>query len=167
MHKRALLLDWGGTLMRTMPRWMGPGQGWTVEEPVPHVADVLQQLAASWRLCLATNAGESDDDAMRACLDTAGIGHLFCGFYTWGKAQAPKPWAPFWQYALRDLELAPEQVVMVGDDWMADVWGARQVGMYGVWFAPGAREPREEPGVRTMRDFRELPAILRDMGFDS
>jgi putative hydrolase of the HAD superfamily len=56
---------------------------------------------------------------------------------------------------------------MVGDDYMADIWGANQLGIRGVWFNRRTEERREAELVRTMHDFRELPALLADMGFDS
>lgn len=166
---RALLLDWGGTLMRVMPRWMGPQHGWTDEEPMPHAGRVLCALAASWRLALASNASESDEGPIRDALAPMGVGPLLAGVYTWRSAGAPKPWPPFWGHVLRDLGLPAHNVVMIGDDWTGDVWGATQAGMHGIWFDPprngNVREARTAPRVRTMRDFRELPALLAELGF--
>lgn len=168
---KALLLDWGGTLMRVMPRWTGPQHGWTDEEPMPHAGKVLCALAAGWRLALASNASESDEDPIRAALAPMGVGPLLAGVYTWRSAGAPKPWPPFWAYALRDLGLPAHRVVMIGDDWTGDVWGATQAGMAGIWFDPPrpggqTREARTAPRVRTMRDFRELPGLLAELGFE-
>lgn len=169
---RALLLDWGGTLVRVMPRWTGPQCGWTDEKPTPYAGEVLCALSASWRLALASNASESDEDAIRAALVPMGVGPLLAGVYTWRSAGTPKPWPPFWRHALRGLGLPARRVVMIGDDWTGDVWGATQAGMAGIWFDPphGVRperpgEARTAPRVRTMRDFRELPALLADLGF--
>lgn len=172
---RALLLDWGGTLMRVMPRWMGPQHGWTDEEPMPHAGEVLRALSVGWRLALASNASESDEDPIRAALAPMGVGPLLAGVYTWRSAGAPKPWPPFWAHVLRDLGLPARRVVMIGDDWTGDVWGATQAGMYGIWFDPprdahrggGAHEARTAPRVRTMRDFRELPGLLAELGFEA
>ncbi|WP_353118712.1 HAD family hydrolase [Nitratidesulfovibrio sp.] len=168
---KALLLDWGGTLMRVMPRWMGPQHGWTDEEPMPHAGEVLCALAAGWRLALASNASESDEGPIRAALAPMGVGPLLAGVYTWRSAGAPKPWPPFWAYALRDLGLPANRAVMIGDDWTGDVWGATQAGMSGIWFDPPrpggqTREARTTPRVRTMRDFRELPGLLAELGFE-
>ena len=166
---KALLLDWGGTLMRVMPRWMGAEHGWTDEQPMAHAGEVLCSLAASWRLALASNASESDGDPIRAALAPMGVGPLLAGVYTWRSAGAPKPWPPFWAHVLRDLGLPAHRVVMIGDDWTGDVWGATQAGMFGIWFDPPrnghAREARSAPRVRTMRDFRELPGLLAELGF--
>jgi putative hydrolase of the HAD superfamily len=76
---------------------------------------------------------------------------------------------------LRGLGLPARRVVMIGDDWTGDVWGATQAGMYGIWFDPPrddrrggrAREARTAPRVRTMRDFRELPGLLAELGFEA
>lgn len=166
---RALLLDWGGTLMRVMPRWLGAELGWSEEHPMPHAGDVLCGLADNWRLALASNASESEEEPIRRALAPLGVGPLLSGVYTWRSVGAPKPWPPFWAYVLRDLGLPPHRVVMVGDDWMGDVWGATQAGMFGIWFAPdeyrAQREGRTGPRVRTMRDFRQLPGLLEELGF--
>lgn len=162
---RVLLFDWGGTLMRTMPRWLGADDGWTREDAVPHATETLHHLCGSWCMGLASNACESDEAAIRTSLDTIGIGGLFARIYTWRSVGTPKPWAPFWNHVLRDLGVTPDRVVMIGDDWMGDVWGARQAGLNGVWFNPHTDEVREREGVRTMRDFRQLPDILADLGF--
>lgn len=162
---RVLLFDWGGTLMRSMPRWQGTDAGWTREEAIPHAPETLQSLAKGWRMGLASNACESDEDPIRASLDTIGIGNLFEHIFTWRSVGSPKPWGPFWSHVLRDLKVAPARVVMVGDDWMGDVWGARQAGLCGVWFNPHTDEVRERDGVRTIHDFRSLPDVLADLGF--
>ncbi len=48
-----------------------------------------------------------------------------------------KPSASFFHEVLSDMALAPEEVVMVGDDLVNDVLGAQQVGMRGVLVRTG------------------------------
>lgn len=166
MAQRIALFDWGGTLMRVMPRWIAAQGEWTREEAVPHVAEVLEHLSgAGWRMGLASNASESDEAAVRRSLDTIGVGRFMERIYTWRSVGTPKPWPPFWHHIVRDFGVDPRCMVMIGDDWMGDVWGANEVGLRAVWFNPHSDDVREAEGIRTMKDFRNLPEILAELGF--
>ncbi|WP_027181265.1 HAD family hydrolase [Oleidesulfovibrio alaskensis] len=167
MHKRALLFDWGGTLMESMPWYLGREKGWSGVPATPHAREVVMSLAPCWTTGLASNAAESEEHEVRASLDTMGLGQVLDRIYTYRFIGRPKPQAGFWSHVLRDLKLDAGCVVMVGDDYMADIWGANQLGIRGVWFNRRTEERREAELVRTMHDFRELPALLADMGFDS
>ncbi|MFV0421405.1 HAD family hydrolase [Oleidesulfovibrio sp.] len=165
MHKRALLFDWGGTLMENMPWYMGKEQGWSEVPATPHAEATVRSLAPYWVTGLASNAGESDEAEVRVSLDTMGLGNVLNRIYTFRLVGRPKPQPGFWHYVLRDLGLRAESVVMVGDDYMADIWGANQLGIRGVWFNRRTNERREGKLYTTMFDFRELPELLAGLGF--
>lgn len=158
---KVILFDWGGTLMERMPCWLAREKRWTLEEPVRDASELVQNLhAAGYRLGLASNASEGDEQSIRTCLDSMNIGHLFERIYTWRSVGSPKPWPPFWHHILCDLALPAEQFVMIGDDWMSDVWGAQEVGMRGIWFNQHSEEVRERERVRTVHDLREIEVLL-------
>jgi HAD superfamily hydrolase (TIGR01549 family) len=60
------------------------------------------------------------------------------------EAGVSKPDPRIFQIALERLECRPEEVVMVGDSWAADVIGARAAGIKAIWFNPD-RAPSPEP----------------------
>lgn len=163
-YSRVLLLDWGGTLMQSMP-WYVAGEGWSYAPPLPHAEEVVTQLSASWFTALASNAGHLDEEETRTALATMGLGSVLRRFYSSYDTGSCKPYAPFWQHILRDLGVLPSQVVMVGDDYMTDIWGAAELGLFGVWLNTRNRECRQNARVRTIFDFSELPAALSDLGF--
>ncbi len=167
MHQRALLFDWGGTLMERMPCYMGKGQGWSYVEGTLYAAEIVQNLSGQWLTALASNAGESDEQEIRIALDDMDLGHVFDRIYTYRLIGRPKPQAFFWNYILHDLQLPADSVVMVGDDYMADVWGANQVGIRGIWFNRWSTENHNHMMCRTIYDFRELPGQLAALGFDT
>ena len=69
-----------------------------------------------------------------------------------------KPHAEAFLRPLREWGLAPEQVVYVGDNYYADVQGARQAGLRAVLIDPDDVFPEvPEPRVRCLD---ELPAVL-------
>jgi len=55
-----------------------------------------------------------------------------------------KPDPRIFHIALERLGRRPDEVVMVGDSWLADVAGARAAGIRPIWFNP-EREPAPEP----------------------
>jgi HAD superfamily phosphatase (TIGR01668 family) len=55
---------------------------------------------------------------------------------------ARKPMGKSFRRAVRMLELAPEQVVVVGDQMLTDVFGGRRAGLHTILVAPIA--PKEE-----------------------
>lgn len=158
---KVVLFDWGGTLMERMPCWIAKEKRWTDEKPVLYVLELVEYLhGKGFRLGLASNASEGDEESIRACLDGIGVGHFFEKMYTWRSVGSPKPWPPFWHAILMDLNVSAEHVVMVGDDWMSDVWGAQDLGMYGIWFNQHSDEVRERDRVRTIHSLKEIEALL-------
>ena len=72
-----------------------------------------------------------------------------------------KPHPRIFQHALELLDIAPEEAVMVGDSLRADVQGAREVGMQGVW-RRYARSPEQIDGIRpdfAVDELREIPQL--------
>ncbi|UZP67883.1 HAD family hydrolase [Desulfovibrio mangrovi] len=165
MKDRAVLFDWGGTLMTSMPYYMGAGRGWSAVPAVEGALETVRALSASWTIGLASNASESDEDEVRTALDTIGLGSLMDRIYTYRRVGRPKPWPDFWRYVLSDLGLQPSRVVMVGDNYMDDVWGASNVGMHAVWLNLDSADVRTGERYRTIHSFAELPGALSEMGF--
>ncbi|MEZ6853401.1 HAD family hydrolase [Halodesulfovibrio aestuarii] len=165
MFDRALLFDWGGTLMQTMPIYLGEKRGWSTVPAVDGAVDAVRTVSKSWRVALATNASESGDEAMLDAFAPLGIRECFSAVYSYGGAGHPKPWAEFWRYVLDNLKLPPERVVMVGDSYMDDIWGATEVGMNGIWFNQHSDERKEKKRIRTIHSYAELNAALVSLGF--
>lgn len=165
MFDRALLFDWGGTLMETMPVYLGEGRGWSTVPAVDGAVEAVQKGSESWRVALATNASESSDEEMLAAFEPLGIQNCFSAVYSFGRAGRPKPWIEFWRYALNDLQLPADKVVMIGDSYMDDIWGATEAGLYGIWLNLHSDERREKERVRTIHSFAELDDALHSLGF--
>ena len=151
--------------MQTMPVYLGKERGWSKVAPVEGAARAVQSVASTWRVALATNASESTDEEMLAAFEPMGIRECFSAVYSFGRAGRPKPWAEFWQYAIKDLALPPERIVMIGDSYMDDVWGATEAGLNGVWFNVLSTEYKEKKRMRTIHSFAELDDALHSLGF--
>ncbi|MBU0624280.1 MAG: HAD family hydrolase, partial [Candidatus Thermoplasmatota archaeon] len=51
-----------------------------------------------------------------------------------------KPDSAFYRGILRKLELVPEEVVMIGDDFETDIAGAKKTGLWTIWYNPSDNE---------------------------
>jgi putative hydrolase of the HAD superfamily len=92
------------------------------------VAEVLQQLrAAGWRLGVLTNGLPSVQFRKVAALGLS----LLVDEIVYAEEYAPggKPAPAAFRAVLRSLDLAPENCIVVGDDPLRDVRGARALGM--------------------------------------
>lgn len=158
-QSRCLLFDWGDTLMRVL-EYSGPMASWPRVEAVPHVVEVLTELHPQWQTALATNAEDSDQAKIRAALGRVGLDALLDKVYGFRTIGHRKPAPRFYEHIADDLGLDGTRLVMVGDDFEADVLGANQAGLYAIWFNERSREELTGRWYRTIHDFRQLPAAL-------
>ena len=75
-----------------------------------------------------------------------------------------KPSPEYFAAVLADLGLSAGRVVLVGDDWQADVEGALAAGLWAVWFNPRDGEDRRGARVGTIHGMRALPELLQRWG---
>ncbi|MFO7769213.1 MAG: HAD family hydrolase [bacterium] len=116
----------------------------------PEVPEVLPILAGrGYRIALISNADE--DDPVIQVLLRAGLPMAFETVVTSQGAGAYKPSPRIFEQVLRELDLEPEQVLMVGDSPASDVLGAKRMGIPAVWvnrkgrsFPEGYPEPDAE-----------------------
>lgn len=159
-----LLLDWGDTVMRVFPEYPGPMRDWHRVGAMPGVPETLAALAGGVRLALATNAADSDEEAIRGALDRAGLADRFQRIFCYRTVGYRKPSREFFQAVLEELAVPPTGAVMVGDDFDGDVLGANAAGLRAVWLNLDDRTVREGPLHRTIHRFADLPAALGAWG---
>lgn len=79
-----------------------------------------------------------------------------------GEVGVSKPDSEIFQVALDRLGVAPDETVMVGDSWAADVEGARAMGIRPVWFNPeGLPSPDVTVDVPQLRSLEPTEDVLR------
>ncbi len=162
---QAILFDWGDTIMRVFPEYPGPMVEWPQVEPVPGVAEALAALHPQYRLALGTNAADSGEVLVRAALRRVGLEERLDAVYTARELGVRKPTPAFFLEIARRLGVEPAEVVMVGDEYISDVFGAKEAGLRAAWFNPGGRpcpeaHPRYDAEVRSMA---VLPAAVEAM----
>ncbi len=161
---RCLLLDWGDTVMRVFPEYAGPMSAWPRVEAVEGIVEVLETLHSDWTIALATNAADSEEGEIRSALARAGLDQLFDRVYCYRGIGHRKSAPEYLEQVLADLGIDPNRVVMVGDDFEADVLAANRSGIRAVWFNERGTDDEMSSMHRTIHDLRELAACLRTLG---
>ena len=100
-------------------------------QPFPGALDTLVSLGRSGvKLGLISNGNGAEQ---RAKVRRAGLEPLFKHILIGGEFGVGKPDPQVFNHTLRQLEVAPNQAWMVGDNLVNDVEGAQAVGIYGIW----------------------------------
>jgi len=157
MSVKALLFDWGDTLMRdfALP---GPMCRWEHVEAMPYVHEAMEELSKKYKLAVATNGSESGSAEVGAALARVGLDGYFAKIYAQKDLGMGKPQKRFFDHIARDLGLQPSEICMTGDNPEKDVKGALAAGMKAVLFDPENRH--KEPGLPKASDMRELPRMI-------
>lgn len=127
--------------------------------PAPRV-ETIRLLAPHYRLGLLSNF----DDAQcgREVLADTGVAELFEAVVISAEVRLRKPDPRIFRRILEMLDLAPHEILYVGDTPLDDVWGAYQVGIPTVWIRKGAVAlPEGIPQPRyIINELPELPVLL-------
>jgi len=133
---------------------------WVLEDDA---IPALRKLEANgYRMGIISNAG--DDKDVQQLAQRFGISPFFDFILTSAACSYRKPHSRIFEMALSKWYLLPTEAVMVGDNLDADIYGAQNAGMYGVWISRRAA-PRTEDQFRIQPDaslssLLELPAAL-------
>lgn len=96
-------------------------------EATVEVIGLLQRLHARRRLGVLSNY--PDGDAIRRSLRKTGLARHLDAVVVSGDIGFAKPHPLPFETILHELVLPPEQVLFVGDNWLADIQGAKRAGM--------------------------------------
>ena len=125
-------------------------------------SDALHALRVrGWRTAILTNGLPSTQAAkVRALGLCALVDHVvYADEHATGGKPAPEPFLA----ALNLLEVAPKNTVMVGDDRVNDIEGARAVGMRTVLLARGERPTHDGGADAVVSELADLPRLALDL----
>lgn len=172
---RVVAFDWGGTLMEDPGVYPGPMARWPVVSAVPGAAETLAALAPRYRLVVATNADESGGGLVLAALARVALDDAFEAVFSSADLGVTKPDTTFYHAMADRLGVPARAIVMVGDNHVNDVAGARAAGLHAVWLdrrPPGAGaavpgrdgkrlvERSTSHAAPRIRALDELPAVI-------
>ncbi len=156
-----IAFDWGGTLMKLLP-YQGAMVTWEQVEAVDGIQEALEKLHGRFKLVVATNATDSSAEQVIGALRRVGLDTFFNAVHTYHTLGAKKPSSVFYHSLTRVTGCPPGAGLMVGDEYRADVMGAKLGGWRSVWYNPQhlcapAHSPAQDADVVSMVD---LPALL-------
>jgi len=123
---------------------------------LPDVVPTLEALRnIGYRLGVVSNRSTP----FHEYLQSLGLDIFFDLVLAAGEVASWKPEPGIFEHALKQLSLAPDQAVYVGDNYYADVVGARQAGMKPVLIDP--QGIFLEPGCPVITRISDLPAVLK------
>jgi putative hydrolase of the HAD superfamily len=133
--------------------------------PLPEkVPALLERLGARYRLGVITNYPYSPGS--RHLLEVTGLTRFFSCVIISADWEFVKPHPVLFRRAALELDVEPENVVHVGDDWEADIIGATRSGLRSVYFTGLREEPdgrRDDPEGRPLaiiHGLEQLPEVL-------
>lgn len=135
---------------------------WKTESDTKSTLESLKKSGI--RMGIVSNA--SDDEDVQTLVDNAGIRPYFDFVLSSAACGIRKPNPRIFQIALDNWKLPPERAAMVGDTLGADILGANNAGIYGIWITrragtPGNRD--HEDTIRpnaTIATLAELPELV-------
>ena len=157
---RCILLDWGDTVMRVFPEYEGSMSTWPRVEAVDGIKETLAKLQADWTIALATNAADSEEPAIWSALARVGLDRLIDRVFCYRGVGHRKSAPEYFERVLADLGIEPNQAVMVGDDFQADVLSANRSGIRAIWFHEDGTENKTSAMHRTIHGLSKLPVEL-------
>jgi len=99
------------------------------------------------------------DKPFQDVLDAHGIGEYFDFSLAAGEVNSFKPDPGVFEHGLQRVHLFASEVIYVGDNYYADVVGARNAGLQPVLYDPLGIFP--DPGCATIKSFDELNSIVK------
>lgn len=137
---KALLFDWGDTVMKVFPEQTGSMASWSRVAPVEGIQEILPLLRKKFQIVLVSNAQDSDKHLVRQALQRVDLVDYFHEIFTPLELNESKPAPKFFLNLLKQIEVEPEHAIMIGDDYQKDIIGAKQVGLWTIWYNPDRKE---------------------------
>lgn len=124
-----LIFDWGDTLMADDPNDERAMYLWEEVKVMQGVTDVIPYLHNKYICTVGSNAGASDAIAMKKAFERVNLDSYFDYYFTSKELGARKPDAAFFENILLKLGANAENAVMIGNDYLKDISGAKKAGL--------------------------------------
>ncbi len=123
---------------------------------VAHARDVLDYLHTRYPLYIITNGF---DEIQSTKMESSGISDYFKGVITSARAGCKKPEKAIFEFALRENGFRCHDSIMIGDNLLTDIAGARSASVDTVYYNP-YRVSHGEPVTYEISSLKELTSIL-------
>ena len=163
---KAIIFDWGDTLMRVFPQYEGPMAEWPQVELLHGADEALAELSERFVCCVASNADDSDAELMGRALERVGIRRHFRQLWTSKELKAGKPHQDFFRRIVQRLGLQPQECIMVGDDYRKDIMPAKSISMRTIWYTGTTRTDTAPHADEVIDSMADLPDAVMRMAED-
>ncbi|KMK76178.1 HAD family hydrolase [Alkalihalobacillus pseudalcaliphilus] len=123
--------------------------------------EVLERLQKDYRLLLLTNGSPQLQNTKLSI--TPELKPYFEKIIISGDFGKGKPEPAIFQYALDEMNLEKDEVMMVGDNLMTDILGANRVGIRSVWLNREKKEMNEVKPNDEISDLHDLFPLLETL----
>jgi len=124
---------------------------------LPYSKEILEYLSESYVLHIITNGFK---EAQHIKLERSGIRPFFKEVIVGDEVGINKPDPRIFHHAFESSTAAPEESIMIGDDYEADILGAKEVGMDQIYFRTIAEAEEAKIATFTVSQLKELREIL-------
>lgn len=164
VHKaqKIFLFDWGDTLMRDFADASGKMCDWYKVEAVDGAFEVLQKLSQQYPVYVATNAAESQELEIRHAFDRVDLARFIRGYFCKANLGIDKNHPQFYSSIARELDVEPENLIMVGDTLDKDILPAVESGLNAVWFNHRQQEAKITGGYEQITHLSQLLSVACD-----
>lgn len=163
MAIKALVFDWGDTIMRDLP-FDGAMKDWPLVSLVPGVEELLSTLKEDYLLVMASNAGDSRSNDIIEALNRVGVGHYFHHVFSSSDIGYEKPHQKFFHYIQQELKLEESELVMIGNSCEKDIRGAKSLAWKTIWFNENKESQQEcEQADATIYHLSALIEIIENI----
>ncbi|CAL2076436.1 YjjG family noncanonical pyrimidine nucleotidase [Tenacibaculum sp. 190524A02b] len=115
--------------------------------------EMLEYLKKEYQLHIITNGFE---EVQRLKMEKSGIANYFNIVVTSESVGVKKPNPRVFEYALTEAKAQPEESIMIGDSYEADIMGALNMGMLAIHLT----EEKSSNGIATISSLTELKQYL-------
>lgn len=154
---RAILFDWGDTLMHDDPNQPGPMAQWPTVSALPGAREALLWAQKIGPVCIASGASESGSADIKAALARVNLDNCIDRIFCRRELGANKTDPRFWAAICEALAVPAQQIVMIGDSYESDVLAPQAAGLHAIWFNWRGLPPCPCPTIAALR---ELPQII-------
>lgn len=157
---KAILFDWGDTLMKDFQDESGPMYKWKKIEAVDYAEESLAKLSNSIPCYLATNAKSSTKEEIYKALKKVHLEKYIKDVFCYKDIGYSKPTREYFMEILKRLSLKPDEIVMIGDNFENDIEGVKKHGFYAIYFAHSNKSDYNGLTIESLLDIEEAIKLL-------
>lgn len=130
---KVYLFDWGDTLMVDFPDQSGKMCDWKVVEATSGAKETLATLSKRAKIYIATGAADSTVPEIQRAFERVGLSPFISGYFCKANIGLSKGTPEFLHSILAKLQIPPENMAMVGDNFEKDIKPAIAAGIQPIW----------------------------------